>query len=273
MERAKSITIAMVLIISIALSGGFFIGKFAVAEAGSEFEGETLSSFCTDYSSSSASRKHNVELAVKSLDGVVVAPEAEFSFNAIVGERTVQNGYKTAKIIVKGKFEDGVGGGVCQVSTTLYNAVLRAGLSVTEAHPHSLPVSYVEPSFDAMVSTYSDLKFTNNTPYPLTIKCEADGKRIRFTLYGFPIVTDGETRKFRSVKIKDVVSNEYEDVFDEEGILGEEEERILKEPKPGMVSESYVDVYYRGELIETRRIRRDYYAPQPGIRVRVKPEK
>lgn len=273
MERAKSITIVMILIISIALSGGFFIGKFAVAEAETEFEGETLSSFCTDYSSSSSSRKHNVELAVKSIDGCVVTAGEEFSFNAIVGERTEANGYKTAKIIVKGKFEDGVGGGVCQVSTTLYNAVLRAGLTITEAHPHSLPVSYVDPSFDAMVSTYSDLKFTNDTPYPLTIKGEADGKRIRFTLYGFPIVTDGETRKFRSVKIKDVVSNEYEDVFDEEGILGDEEERILKEPKPGMVSESYADVYYRGELVSTRRIRRDYYAPQPGIKLRVKPEK
>ena len=108
--------------------------------------------FSTNYSSSTDARKFNVALASKTLDNTLVDINGEFSFNYTVGERTERRGYKKAKIIVGGEFVDGVGGGVCQVSTTLYNAVLLAGLKIIECHPHSLPVSYVAPSFDAMVN-------------------------------------------------------------------------------------------------------------------------
>lgn len=106
-----------------------------------------------------------------------IANGEEFSFNAAVGERTEERGYSTAKVIENGKFVEGVGGGVCQVSSTVYNCALLSGLTVTERHRHSLAVSYVEPSFDAMVSySYADLRFYNDTGKSVFIVADADGE-------------------------------------------------------------------------------------------------
>ena len=146
------------------------------------------SKFFTSYPSSTEERKSNIKLAAKSLDYAFVDVGGEFSFNQTVGARTEKRGYKTAKIIVGGEFVDGVGGGVCQVSTTLYNAVLLAGLKVTEFHAHSLPVSYVAPSFDAMVNSGSaDLKFINNTHNPVYIRAFADDATLTIEIYGEPM--------------------------------------------------------------------------------------
>ena len=148
----------------------------------------TRAKFSTDYSTSSDERKHNVELAAKALDKTFIDVGGEFSFNATVGERSERRGYKNAKIIKEGEFADGVGGGVCQVSTTLYNALLLADIKITEFHPHSLAVSYVLPSFDAMVSYgYADLKAKNNTKNPIIIYTETDGNKITVKICGQPL--------------------------------------------------------------------------------------
>ena len=159
--------------------------------------------FYTNYKSSSAERKNNIALASKSLNNVFVDVGGEFSFNRTVGARTEKRGYQKAKIIVKGEFTEGVGGGVCQVSTTLYNAILLAGLKVTEYHAHSLPVSYVAPSFDAMVNSGSaDLRFVNNTHNPIIIKTKADGETLKVQILGEPMQ---EVYKRKSV-IKEYIS-------------------------------------------------------------------
>ncbi|MCL1900886.1 MAG: VanW family protein, partial [Firmicutes bacterium] len=115
--------------------------------------------FSTDFSSSTPERKNNIALSLKKLDGLIITPNQEISFNEIVGPRTTANGFLKAKIIMDNEFVDGVGGGVCQASTTLYNALLLADISITRYSKHSLKVGYVLPSFDAMVSSASDLKF------------------------------------------------------------------------------------------------------------------
>ncbi|HKL94383.1 MAG TPA: VanW family protein, partial [Clostridia bacterium] len=102
--------------------------------------------FSTTYSNSSPNRKHNIKLAASKLN-ITLYPDEIFSFNRIVGERSEARGFLTAHIILDGKFVDGVGGGVCQVSTTLYNCALLSDLEILCAHRHSLPVSYVAPSF------------------------------------------------------------------------------------------------------------------------------
>ncbi|MBQ8614960.1 MAG: VanW family protein, partial [Clostridia bacterium] len=122
------------------------------------------SDFSTDISSSNEDRKHNIKNALASLNKIEIAPNEIFSFNKIVGRRTAENGYREAKIIVNNEFVDGIGGGVCQVSTTLYNSALLAGLEIVEANKHSKQVSYIKAGFDAMVNFgSSDLKFRNNT--------------------------------------------------------------------------------------------------------------
>lgn len=110
-----------------------------------------IACFSTYYGDSKQNRKDNVALACRKIDGTVLYPEDEFSFNDTVGARTMKNGFKSAYIIQNGEFVEGVGGGVCQVSSTLYNCALLCDLAITCVRAHSLPVGYVAPSFDALV--------------------------------------------------------------------------------------------------------------------------
>ena len=142
-----------------------------------------LSTFTTRYDGSNAPRAHNIRLASEKINGTVLCNGEAFSFNETVGQRTVERGFKSAKIIERGEFVDGVGGGVCQVSTTLFNAALLSGCDMTEFHQHSLAVSYVPPSFDAMVSgTYFDLKFENRTGYTLYIRAVTGRDYVTFNI-------------------------------------------------------------------------------------------
>ncbi|MCD8373313.1 MAG: VanW family protein [Clostridia bacterium] len=144
-----------------------------------------LSSFVTYFDGANQSRSQNIALAAKRISGFAIKPEGVFSFNQSVGPRTKERGFKTAKVIAGGKYIYGVGGGVCQVSTTLYNAALLAGLKVTEYHPHSLPVSYISPSRDAMVSgSYCDLKLKNLSDCPVYIRVLTGKNYVRCELYG-----------------------------------------------------------------------------------------
>ena len=245
------------------VSAGVSSAKAAFAE---EYPGEKLAEFSTDYSSSSAARKHNIELAAGFLDGYVVEGGATFSFNSAVGARSAERGFREAPVIEDGKYVKGVGGGVCQVSSTLYNAVIRAGMETVSVAHHSLPVSYLPGSLDAMVSEATDFRFLNVTPYPLRIYSECKKGKLTFTLYGFPVYTDGESVRIRSVTVKVLECKEYERVEDTEGVLKEGEyERYLSHPKNGLVSEAYRDSLYRGKVVSSVRLRRDYYAPQKGV--------
>ena len=224
--------------------------------------------FFTSYSTSSPERKHNIMLASKSLNNLLVAPHEEFSFNKTVGARTEKRGYKTAKIIVGGEFVDGVGGGICQVSTTLYNAVLLAGLKIIEFHPHTLQVGYVEPSFDAMVNSGSaDLRFVNDTFNPIIINTFANGERLK-------IVINGEKSEY-SYKRKSIVKEyiepeDYQMVIDEKGEypeLFEGDSKIIKFQKQGLKSEGVIVKMLNGKIIEQKLVRKDCYKAIRGVKV------
>ena len=144
-----------------------------------------LAAYTTYFDCENSPRVSNIALAGGKISGCVLMPGQQFSFNGRVGARTAENGFREAKIIEDGRFVYGVGGGVCQVSTTLYNAALLAGLKVTEYHPHSLAVSYVSPSRDAMVSgDYSDLKFLNASDCPVYIRVLTGLYYVRCEIYG-----------------------------------------------------------------------------------------
>ncbi len=214
------------------------------------------SEFSTEYKTSTNERAHNISLAVSKIDGVFLDVGEEFSFNKTVGKRTEQNGFKTAKIILNGVFVDGVGGGVCQVSTTLYNAVLRANLQVTEYHPHSLAVSYVPPSFDAMVNSgTADLRFVNDTTMPILIKATAKNREVKFSIYGKAM---RERVYFSSEKISEVPPPAIEFIDDETLLEGEQEFVIY--PKNGLKSRAFITVVKDGKST-TRLLRKDYYKP------------
>lgn len=224
------------------------------------------SDFSTGYSTSTEERKSNISTAVKSLNKVFVDVGAEFSFNRTVGPRTEKRGYKSAKIIVGGKFVDGVGGGVCQVSTTLYNAVLLAGLKVIEYHPHSLPVSYIEPSFDAMVNSGSaDLKFINNTHNPVIIYATADGNRVRIKIWGEPM----QEKYLRKSNITEYVSPPEDEIIKDElgeyPELYEGERKTVTWAKQGYYSQGVLIKTINGKQVSARCIRKDKYNAVRGV--------
>jgi vancomycin resistance protein YoaR len=139
---------------------------------------KTLSEFSTHVETSEKSRNANIRLAASHINGLVLKPKETFSFNIIVGERTEVLGYKNAPTLTSfGKIE-GIGGGICQLAGTIYNAVLLADLEIIERHPHGLRVRYIAAGRDATVSPVDDLKFTNTHSGPIRLVVYLKGPRL-----------------------------------------------------------------------------------------------
>ncbi|WP_120195554.1 VanW family protein [Lacrimispora algidixylanolytica] len=146
---------------------------------------DILGTFSTSFSSSGASRSTNLKVGSSKINTRVLMPGETLSGYECMHPFTVSNGYATAAAYENGQVVDSVGGGVCQISTTLYNAVLRAELLVAQRQNHSMVVGYVKPSQDAAIAgTYKDIKFTNNYSTPIYIEGYTSGKTITFTIYG-----------------------------------------------------------------------------------------
>jgi vancomycin resistance protein YoaR len=138
-----------------------------------------IGNYVTYFNSHNEERSHNIFLAANAINGHIIFPGETFSFNKVVGKRTIAKGYLPAPIIVKGELSEGIGGGICQVSSTLFNAVDRAGVQITERYSHSRRVPYVPPNRDATVSWYGpDFKFKNPHNQPLLIRAKVVGGQL-----------------------------------------------------------------------------------------------
>lgn len=146
---------------------------------------DVLGSYHTNFSSSSAGRVKNLQVGSSKINGKVLYPGEQFSVNEVCGPFDAAGGYELAGAYENGATVQAYGGGICQVSTTLYNAVIRAELQITERFAHSMTVDYVQPSEDAAIAgSYKDLKFVNNTEAPLYIEGYTSGRDLYFTIYG-----------------------------------------------------------------------------------------
>ena len=237
-----------------ALLAGFIFccGFMHTVSSDEKFEVKLLSSYTTYFDKKNEDRSHNIRLAASLINGTVVQNGDIFSFNNVVGQRTAERGFKKAAIIENGEFVEGVGGGVCQVSTTLYNAALLSGCKIAEYHPHSLAVSYVPPSRDAMVSgTFFDLRFENATGSTLYIKAISGENYVRFQFYGrdFGIRYDLHSSVTGSIEAPE----EFTDNI-----------ALVRGGKSGVISEGYLTVTKNGISREIF-LRRDKYAPQKKI--------
>ncbi len=144
-----------------------------------------IARYTTRFDAGQEGRTYNIKVAAAALDGVLLAPGEDFSFNRVVGPRSSEAGYKNANVIVNNELVQGLGGGVCQVSSTLYNAVLLANLKIIERSNHTLPVSYVPIGQDATVVYGAiDFRFANNKESYIYIKSLVEGNTITFKVYG-----------------------------------------------------------------------------------------
>ncbi len=129
-------------------------------------ENKILASFNTNILDSDSNRVNNIRLAARKINGFILKPGEIFSFNEVVGKRENKTGYKSAKVLVNGETSEDVGGGICQLSSTIYNTALKLNMEIIERHEHSGDVSYIPDGKDAAVSYgYKDLKFKNNKDY------------------------------------------------------------------------------------------------------------
>jgi len=150
---------------------------------------QRIGEYVTYFNSNNKSRSHNISLSLEAIDDYVVFPNGTFSFNQVVGERTIPKGYLPAPVIVRGELSEGVGGGICQVSSTLFNAVDRAGLNIVQRYSHSRHVPYVPPGRDATVSWYGpDFRFRNNYNQPILIRTKQIGGSIVVSLYSSDVI-------------------------------------------------------------------------------------
>ncbi|MDG4657390.1 VanW family protein [Ectobacillus antri] len=146
---------------------------------------EVIAEYRTPMNGRNASQTFNVQRAASTLTGAFVAPDEVFSFNGRVGITDAKNGYQSAAVFINGKIEQSAGGGVCQVSSTLYGAVLRADLAVVERSNHSLPVGYIPLGQDAAVADYGpDLKFKNNTGKHIYIQSFVENNQAVARIFG-----------------------------------------------------------------------------------------
>jgi len=211
-----------------------------------------------------------VKLALSKFNGMVINPHESVSFNDITAPHTLSNGYEIATIILNGRFVDGVGGGICQASTTLYNALVLAGATIDEVHKHTLPVKYVPLALDAMVSEGgSDLRFTNNSDYPLFIKTSSTANDVTVNIYSMAL-QDGITYSTRSETIRTLPALEDRIIPDSrkeytDHVIFKGETYRLTYPREGYEVVSYLQTWQNGELIAEKVLRKETYQPQPGI--------
>jgi vancomycin resistance protein YoaR len=165
---------------------------------------KTMGSYTTK-TTANENRNTNVRLAAQAINGRIIQPGEQFSFNTVVGQRTEEKGYKTAPAYSDGQTVQEYGGGVCQVSSTLYNAVIAAGLDADQRRGHSYEPSYVTPGQDATVSYQQpDFAFTNTTAHPIGIKASYYDRTVYVELFGVPILEEGVKCYMDSSKLSDI---------------------------------------------------------------------
>ena len=166
----------------------------------SQVRKKVIGQYATYFNSRNKNRSHNIKLASQAINNYVVLPGEIFSFNKVVGQRTKEKGYMQAPIIVRGELSEGIGGGICQVSSTLFNAVDKAGLHIMQRYSHSRNVAYVPPGRDATVSWYGpDFVFQNKYAYPIMLRAIAGNGAMYVTVHSFPEI-EYEPRHVPSVR-------------------------------------------------------------------------
>ena len=225
-------------------------------ELGEEAFPNQLATFTTRYNAGDVDRTTNLRLACQKINGTVLLAGETFSYNEVVGARTVAAGYKNAKIYESGKVVDGLGGGICQISSTLYNAALLANLEIVERRNHQFVTSYVPAGRDAtVVYGATDFRFKNTRKYPIRIIATTNNGVATVSIYG--IKEENEyTFKFNT---KTVASIPYTTQYIDDSSLEQGKEVVQQKGTNGLKTETYITKYLNGKVVSTELLSRDTY--------------
>ena len=236
--------------------------EITLDEIGTEAFPDQLSTFTTRYDVSDVDRSTNLRLASEKINGTVLKPGETFSYNKTVGARTIAAGYKNAKVYESGKVVDGIGGGICQVSSTLYNAALLANLEIVERRNHQFVTSYVGAGRDAtVVYGQTDFKFKNTRKYPIRIVVTTNAGILKISIFG--IKEENEyTFKFNT---KTVSSIPYKTQYIEDSSLPAGTEKVEQKGANGLITETYITKMLDGKVVSTELLSKDTYSAMTRI--------
>lgn len=239
--------------------------NITLSDIGTKAFPDELSTFTTRYDVSDKDRTTNLVLACEKLDGKVILPGETFSYNQTLGARTAQAGYKNAKIYVAGEVVDGIGGGICQISSTLYNSVLMANLEIVERRNHQFVTSYVPAGRDATVVYGStDFKFKNTRNYPIRLEATAKNGIATISIYGIK----EENEYTFSFSTKTIASIPYTTKYVEDSSLAEGTEKVKQKGANGLKTETYITKMLNGKVISTTLLSKDTYDAMTRIVLR-----
>ena len=238
-----------------------------IQDLGKEAFPYTISSFSTKYDASNINRSTNLEIAARKINGRVLMPGEVFSFNTVVGKRTIEEGYRDAKIYADGGVVDGLAGGICQISSTLYNAVLLANLEIVERRNHSYPASYIQVGRDAtVVYGTKDFQFKNSRSYPIKLEATVKNGVAEFKIYGIQEAEEYE------IKILPVTTGTipYGTSYVPDPSLAPGQQVVTQSGHLGYRVTTYIEKRLNGEVVSKDILSNDTYSPMQTI-IRVGP--
>ena len=224
--------------------------------------GDVLATLTSRYNAGVVGRSKNIAIAAQKINGIILKPGEVFSYNKAVGPRTYENGFKDAGVYTANGLENGVGGGICQVSSTLYGAQLMADLKTVTRTNHSYTISYLPSGQDATVSYGTiDYKFMNDKSFPIKIECFASGGVLTVNILG---VKDDS---YYDIKLtnKIVGSTSPETIEREVDDLAEGEERVVQTGQNGLTVETFKNYYKNGQFIKSSFVHKSVYYAMPRI--------
>lgn len=236
--------------------------QVTLSNLGSEAFPEKISAYSTRYDGGDKDRSTNLEIACKKIDEKIVLPGETFSYNKTLGARTTKAGYKTAKVYENGAVVDGIGGGICQISSTLYNAVLKANMQTVERRNHQFITSYVPEGRDATVAYgVTDFKFKNTRKYAIKIKATASNGVATISIYGIK-----ENPEYNiTFETKTISSIPVTEKYIEDNTIAEGTEEIKQKGANGCVTETYIIKSLNGQVVSKDLLSKDTYSAMQRI--------
>lgn len=227
-----------------------------VKEIGTEAFPDLLGTCSTKYVASNRNRTTNLQLAAQKVNGTVLLPGEEFSYNKVVGERTIQAGYKEAAVYSNGQVVDGLGGGICQISSTLYDAVIYANLGIKERRNHQFVTSYLPAGKDATVVYGSqDFKFVNTRKYPIRIEATVNGGIAKISIWGIKEEVEYDI----TIETRKIATIESTTQYIQDPTLPAGKEVVQQAGHSGSKVEAYKVVKLNGQVVSRTLLSKDTY--------------